>query len=1737
MPFRFLYRTSRAVLRKLNQPSPFEIEMREQEEQPPAPSISRGLPPSVPDTSSGFYNKVGYATLGLGLFALWKGRKWLKQANDFLGEQLISQRRGRYVRLGREVFKPTLNVTDYVSDPLSKTIPRILQLESRDRNYLLKRLAENTKNFAIIDYQDTKRNITRRIQSIKEFIRNPNITERIKNAFDSLNPVNPPLLQDLSDFAILGWHEPSPAILERQPFPAAILHHKKKPFTVPGFIKKAFLGREDVEPIKLREYIEEGHTLASKAQERIPYIDQIDEEEGLISVLDPRYEKPIYPKPLWEDKIKNILEHYEKRGYAPEGTKEAILNLPVWGVYKHPETGKLVNLQWTKPSSFLRLLEKFRLPEHWELPLIGKIGGARPLYGLASLMAPIGLLRDQRHLEILKNQEGKWFLKIATGSIKEDSNEIWKLHLRYKFGMLKYFISTGKGPRTPRGRLKQFRKFSPRLSTWKIPEREKERRRKKNYQENAPYSPFVLMGPSRKKDIVAKNVRVVPADTSIGKGASIRGRGFKHSLREYLISHGIHRRSKLGKVLTFLDKAGVGPHLTSPVLFNIGEFAGLHNLTEEGIKGSVLLSKPGALQRIFEWSYEKGFGRKFRLLAGRPKVIRASKFADEWKFKPKSAWTSVRATEKSKSKAFQWLADWSNYLLLRPLALFEEITGLGIKPYPSTQIKPLSFIKKLGIKGGILGRLAKKNEAQLVAPLLGKRTAFGRPVPSPLKSLYVLLTRIAVPGYAFYQLLRYIDYKTHDLTGIRPFDEFLNTYAGTRIAWAGIYQALGIRKLAEETEETFPGAVSSPLSYAARTYLGALLGAKFGALLADKRPVGGRTLLPLVGAALGALAGSADFTKGPQELSEIYSGERWVPVRKGRWWEAGRTSYSGGKVSYYRPHFIPRHRAKALEKSIYGSEENYWKYGTLFPTPENLFGLRPLLNPYYAAERNMYLRPYPVIKADLGIGKVPIVGPLLAYNPVTEALFPPYTHPLLKEQEEDTLDQYTSDFLYRKTQSRGTPIDVGRRLSLPPITYHAPPLQSPSGLGFTLGKEWDYLSDWLGLPGFLYGSIGKKVTGSDLTDEQAYALEPSTRMSSTARWFHDYLNLGGALTYSEFFRRMIPREKASTKYYNMIPNYAPSWLPGSRSAFEGDRNYYLDFHTGDYMTKIKEGEIRLPGPGYEAVRPLHSGVPGVYDPIDRYLILANVAPYSEAFKHYQGIVSGWQKAGLLDEFWEKQVALAQHQIDEQRKNRLSSTPNLMQAPKLTEMLVTVEDVTSPGYLHTKELEYPIALAGVNYSLNSAAADLVASSNAKTINEARRKVKASYKSLKTRLEELKGETIRIQIARDEAARFKDQKLLAIIPSVSDTIVDTPIWDKDQLGVAAHLRAGRVRRTLGNLYYGLVTQRVPPPLGWAKNKLLPIRSPIQEYVQFEAQMPQVALWDKPIEHFIKPWITETIDFLTPGDFLPPSFRHRQEVATQFEALSYMKSMVGSELASMYGDRELQKHYELRAKKTVFGLNVNNARELMTGGYAAAGPVDKKYLESFEQLTSTEERLKALSLVSPTTKPILAAKYKKHIPFSELTYTDDYQRSLAEYTSYNYKQNLLAEAAANMNIPSPNWAGWDPRVNVNGLKVRYLDSTGEDIHSYGLWESDYFNQQAFFPDVELPSNLLEGFPAYDQLSLTFSKKNARLIAQRLRHSGTYNQSVRLEYYRNRSLDYEQAYSKYYPTYSNNRLYLGSY
>lgn len=361
--------------------------------------------------------------------------------------------------------------------------------------------------------------------------------------------------------------------------------------------------------------------------------------------------------------------------------------------------------------------------------------------------------------------------------------------------------------------------------------------------------------------------------------------------------------------------------------------------------------------------------------------------------------------------------------------------------------------------------------------------------------------------------------------------------------------------------------------------------------------------------------------KTGEELDRLYSGEEEVGIRKGRFWELGRSPYEGGKIEYFRPHWYARMMQGSYGKSMYNGGD---------PNPivqwikENFT---------YGMEKEHYRdRPYPI--TGTAFEDIPLVGPLLGAT-IGRLIKPPR---LMHTEEWATDGSYGSNTVVLRTpgrlgehpqaegeSSRGTPID-------------------PNSIRQVAGEQAYRLTELSGLVGFTASTIKGAITGEQEFFDQEEVLQSARRMYGAERSFWD-LNMGGAAFTNELFRRMYPHRRRQIEEYNPMRNTMPEWLPGP-----GERGQ--DFQHGDPFTKVQEGELRLPGEGYAARFPELEGVaPEDYPLIHRFKILADIAPYTSRAKSLSAQLTGMANTGQLSEYELNILQETKRQSAERKQNK------------------------------------------------------------------------------------------------------------------------------------------------------------------------------------------------------------------------------------------------------------------------------------------------------------------------------------------------------------------------------------------------------------------------------------------------------------------------------------------------------
>lgn len=369
-----------------------------------------------------------------------------------------------------------------------------------------------------------------------------------------------------------------------------------------------------------------------------------------------------------------------------------------------------------------------------------------------------------------------------------------------------------------------------------------------------------------------------------------------------------------------------------------------------------------------------------------------------------------------------------------------------------------------------------------------------------------------------------------------------------------------------------------------------------------------------------------DFDKSEEELKDYYE-NGYDPIRKGRYWDIGIQAFTGSKINYYRPNWYRRTMADVkFSDSQYGSREEYFDNAAL-PTPGHLLApVRHFITDRYHWDKKHYQdRPYPITAP--AFSNVPVVGPLLG-STIGQVIKPQ------KRMHEDELmgdpsitsngsvvsgsmGMGNSDLsiaggiassgsqksfmkygnarpaLYSTSGGKVSVVGLNDTVSVP----EARAVLENRGIGAVIGatqrldmntgngnaetedytnasnvitatgSTYNNMTDFLGIYGYAARTVFGKANQDNLYIENS---SYSTSMGRTF-WDQEIGGLGGEI--SEIFRRFIPKRGQNDEYYNPIRNTMPEWMPGE--------NYFTNFQIGDPYVKVKAGEERLPGEGYE----------------------------------------------------------------------------------------------------------------------------------------------------------------------------------------------------------------------------------------------------------------------------------------------------------------------------------------------------------------------------------------------------------------------------------------------------------------------------------------------------------------------------------------------------------------------------
>ncbi len=773
----------------------------------------------------------------------------------------------------------------------------------------------------------------------------------------------------------------------------------------------------------------------------------------------------------------------------------------------------------------------------------------------------------------------------------------------------------------------------------------------------------------------------------------------------------------------------------------------------------------------------------------------------------------------------------------------------------------------------------------------------------------------------------------------------------------------------------------------------------------------------------------------PESLKRIYSGEEKVAVRSGRAWEAGRTPYEG-KRPYYRPHRVAMMRSGTDKAAMFGSESAYWSTDALI-NPISF-----LVNPY-AREELMWEQGYKFPVSRTPFEDTPVLGPILAAT-IGRILKPP--------------------------KIMGRDEWLPEKLEQGPAGMMESPATEPimrTSLKGTIGEQGYRLTELIGLPGFTLQSIKEKITGTPTFFEEDQWATPSLVAGAEPSWWS--LDMGGMGMASEFIRRYIPHRRTEIDYKNPLPSGLPSWMPGK------DSGYFIDFSRASVYTKMKEPWARLPGKGLAALNPELEGIdPEYYSDFWRFKVLADTAPWSRELGMYEKrITSDIGKTKLTAE-QHLEVQRIRRQMEEVKQAKKFQQYKYGEGVEKKTVKVTKE--LEPGVWLTDTFgSAPITLAGVDTSTTSLANVARLSDASLDARQAMRTGAAKRVQASDFLRDYvrPGAEIDVFVHKDPSNLMErgpsGRPQVSAIVSVGGVNINRELVER---GLAESLETGKaldpmmatsgVQRSFGNFWENL-THGAETPLE-SFTPLAPIakfvhqRTALEEYQRADVYGREIALWQKPFDHFIAPGLTTTA-WWAGWRGLPREVQERYMVDEYFDRLEHQKWARLNRSAAAEGDARLAAKYQRQARRTKTGADPLSEHEVRR----ALSSRERAYFKEFVEAPTTAERRSISEIVSPQMRTILHAQWTRRASEGArmrqeagISQGGDLA-SIARFEAMQsnpameQRQADIREGQAAMPTPGPSWLGWDPNTEMEDYKVKTILDRDMDSASYGVWRSD--------------------------------------------------------------------------------------
>lgn len=262
-----------------------------------------------------------------------------------------------------------------------------------------------------------------------------------------------------------------------------------------------------------------------------------------------------------------------------------------------------------------------------------------------------------------------------------------------------------------------------------------------------------------------------------------------------------------------------------------------------------------------------------------------------------------------------------------------------------------------------------------------------------------------------------------------------------------------------------------------------------------------------------------------------------------------------------------------------------------------------------------------------------------------------------------------------------------------------------------------------------------------------------------------------------------------------------------------------------------------------------------------------------------------------------------------------------------------------------------------------------------------------------------------------------------------------------------------------------------------KFLHQRTAVEDYIATQVEGSDVGMWTKPYAHFIKPFANK----ISPVDIRPVETQEKEAINTYFDKLEYVKNRRLYKEAIQNGDPEAYR-YKKNYQTTITGALTTGLDSDMevTRAYVAMPANERAYFAAFSSETEEKVRKQIVNITSADIASLYSKIWERRDAMATSSSTaeqeerirsivqqeeqeaisdnrgvyDRYQKSGDKSSTFlEYLEDVKAEQyiSQTTGMPSDDFVGWDPRIDIKDIKLQTLTIGKEDVREFGFWDGD--------------------------------------------------------------------------------------